>query len=198
LNPLGIDKRNHEIGKNGKSKMVVLPSSLGAAWSKLCEQAQIKKTTIKSNLRRSFLRAHNKDLLRNGKDLLLPSCFGGCGAMTLKEYIEEKPLLTLYSVRDIAHGHDSANNNSSDMNAALAVGEQIRILPPIDIPTKSFDTSRTQFVFDGRKPATSHKTCKPCRNCMLAQRLVKTFSVRTVGFIRDIHRSRHSHCLAAH
>jgi len=186
LKPLGGDKRSMEIGKSGKSRSVVSPSALGSAWRDVCEKAQIPIDVEEHPIRRSFLRAHIKDLLRNGKDLLLPSAWGGSGAMTIKESLNRLPL-NLYRIRDIAHKVGNAASDSVT-NAALAFENTLRVLPPIDDPIVSRNTSRTQWIFDGCTRTDTLKTRIPCRHCLSLRPLLnKKLTPAIVGLVRRSH-----------
>jgi hypothetical protein len=185
LKPLGDDKREHVIDLKGRNRSVVLPTALGAAWRDVCARAQIGLDD-KSRIRRSFLRAHTKDLLRIGKDLLLPSAWGGCGAMTIKDALRVLPL-NLNSIRDIAH---KTKGHASDLIAeiGLAIGKTLDLLPPDDRTETSRITSRAQFIFSGDKHGDTPKTRSPCRHCLSLRYLVnKPITPALVSVIRGQH-----------
>jgi hypothetical protein len=186
LKPLGDEKRSVEIGKSGKSRRVVSPEALGSAWRDVCAKAQIELDVTEHRVRRSFLRAHHQDLTRNGKDLLLPTAWGGSGAMTIKESLKRLSL-NLYRIRDIAHKTGGAASDSVT-RSALAFENTLRVLPPIDLPFTARNTSRTQWVFEGCTSVDTLKTRKPCRHCLsLRPLLSQKLTPAIVGLVRRSH-----------
>jgi hypothetical protein len=182
LKPLGDDKREHKIGSNNHQR-VVAPTALGAAWRDLCARAQIDLQD-RSNIRRAFLRAHRPDLLRIGKDLLLPSCWGGCGAMDIKSSIGKLPI-NINIIRDIAH---KSGGHISDQltEIGLQIGKQLDERAVDRMPRRI--TERAQFIFSGLRGVDTLKTCKPCRHCLSLRPIIsKLLTPALVGFIRASH-----------
>jgi hypothetical protein len=187
LRPLGNDKRNLEIGSKSRQVSVVSSSALGSAWRGLCTRANVKIDVKAHLLRKSFLRTHSRDLLRIGKNLLLPVPWGGCGAMNIKEVIEGDLPLDIYMIRDIAHRVGSVARDSVTA-AAEAFGNLLEVLPPGDRIDTTRDSSRLQYVFSGCTEVSTPKTRKPCRHCLsLRPILCKNLTPSLVGIIHGSH-----------
>jgi hypothetical protein len=186
LRPFGLDKREHVIGSEGKHSTEIRPSTVGRAWRDLCNSAQVDLENT-GRLRRAFLETHTSTLGKVG-DILLPSGWGGCGAMTIKEAIHKLPL-NLGRVRDIAHTLGGAASDSCQ-NATLAIESLTANLDKIDGREYARDSSRTQFVFDSLAKKTTCRTRKPCPACLSCRPYLER--AITPAIVAVIH-SKHLH-----
>jgi hypothetical protein len=163
---------------------------IGKNYRSLCDRAGVPPNST-GKLRREYLRSHVKRLTRDRRSLVLPSMYGGLGAITVSELKLYPIKLDKYMIRDIAHPCRSRGRPDSLSMVSRAADSCVNDIPR-EYGLKQFKTSgRCQYVFqaqDGNIRTGSPRA--PCRLCLAQRPLMnKELSHNLMRLIQQKHTS---------